>query len=437
MLQKVKNLFKQGGFIRYLKNTSWLMGERILRIFVALFIGVWVARYLGTENFGILSSAQAFVGIFAALSSLGLNNILVRNLVKSSDNQELLLGTSFWLQMFGSMILMLCLIVSIYLNDNEPITNKIIIILGLLTFLNSFGVIASYFQSIVKSKLIVIPSVIGLAVSSVLKVILILNEAPLIYFVYVLVFDVTFLTAGQLFNYFKSGESVLGWKFSRKTAKDLLMDSWPLILSGIIISIYMKIDQVMIQEMLTNDLAGQYAAAVKLSVAWYFVPSVICSSLFPAIVNAKMKSIKLYKTRLQRLYSLMVILALSVVIPTMYFSNWLVEITFGSEYYLTAEVLSIHVLAGVFVFLGVANGKWFINENLQRYSIICLGSGMVVNIVMNLILIPKYGILGAAYATLISHFISTLVSPLLFKKTRPSFFMMIRSLFFIDLLSKR
>jgi len=437
MIKKIKDLFRHGGFIRYLKNTSWVLGERILRIFVALFIGVWVARYLGPENFGILSYAQSFVAIFSAFSSLGLNNVLVRELVKTPENRNVFLGTSFGLQTVGSTILMLCLIVSIYLNDNEALTNQIIIILGLLTFLKSFGVITSYFQSVVKSRFVVIPSIISLGISSILKVVLILKGFPLIYFVYVLVFDIVFITSGQIFNYFKNGYSVLKWKFSWGKAKYLLRDSWPLILSSIMISIYMKIDQVMIKELMDNDSVGQYAAAVKLSQAWYFVPSVICASLFPAIVNAKMKSAQLYKTRLQKLYNLMVLLAFSLVIPTMLFSEWLVDLTYGPEYQLTAKVLSVHVLAGVFVFLGVSNSKWLLNENLQKYGTLCLSLGMITNVVLNFVLIPEIGIIGAAYATLISQFTSTLIGPLLFKKTRPSFFMMIKSLFFIDVLRKR
>lgn len=437
MLLKLKNLFQQVGFQRYFKNTSWLLGEKILRIIVALFIGVWVARYLGPHNFGILSYAQSFVAIFAAFSSLGLSSILDRDLVKYPDKTEVLLGTTFVLQTVGSTALMGCLFISIYLNDNSELTNKIIVILGLLTFLGSFNVISTYFNSIVKSRLMVIPSVIGLAISALLKVALILNESPLMHFVYVLAFDILFLTLGKFYFYFKDGKSIFKWNFSRKEALGLLRDSWPLILSGIIVSIYMKIDQVMIKEFLGNNEVGQYSAAVRLSEAWYFVPSVICGSLFPAIVNAKMKSPELYRDRLQKLYNLMVILALSVGVPTALLSDWLVKITYGPEYYQTAQVLSVHVMAGVFVFLGIANSKWFLNENLQRYSMVCLGIGMVANITLNFFLIPVLGPVGAAYATLISQFVATMLSPLIFKKTRPSVRNMVRALFFVDLIKRK
>tara|TARA_R110002012_G_scaffold74542_3_gene188947 strand:- start:5296 stop:6621 length:1326 start_codon:yes stop_codon:yes gene_type:complete len=425
-------LNKNSGFTKYLKNTSWLMGEKVLRLLIALSVGVWVTRYLGPEQFGILSYAQSFVGIFAALSSLGLNDIIIRELVKNQDKRNLILGSSFGLQTLGSTIIMLLLTISIYYNDNEPLTNRIIIILGVLTFINSFNVIASYFHSQVKSKFYAMAGLVGVIISALLKVYLILGNYSLIYFVYVLAFDVIFLVSGLIWFYSKSGESLLRWKFSWSIAKDLLKDAWPLILSGIIISIYMKIDQVMIKEFLGNGEVGQYSAAVRLSEAWYFIPTIICSSLFPAIINAKLKDDTLYMDRLQRLYNLMVVLGAVIILPVLTLSDWMIQLLYGEAFQRSAGVLDIHILGSVFVFLGVANQKWFISENYQAYNIICLGAGMLVNIVLNVIMIPKMGIMGAAYATLISQFVASVLAPAFFKKTRNSFYMMLRALFFVQ-----
>lgn len=437
VLRKIVGLLKnKNGFLKYLRNTSWLMGEKVVRLLLALTVGVMVTRYLGPQEFGILSYAQSFVGLFAAFSSLGLGDILVRELVKSKGESKVLLGTAFGLQTLGSFFIMLCLLTFIYFNDNEPITNKIIVILGLTTFLQSFGVIARFFNSQVKSKFGAIPGLVGVFISAVIKLICIWQEAPLIYFVYVLAFDVFFLVLGQLYYYYRAGNSIFNWKFSFKTAKRLLSDSWPLILSSIVISIYMKVDQIMIQEILDNSSVGKYAAAVRLSEAWYFIPTIICTSLFPAIINAKIKSNELYLSRLQNLYDLMVILGFVIIAPILVFGDWAILMLYGDAFDQTASVLKIHIWAGVFVFLGVANQKWFISENLQAYNIICLGLGMVTNVLLNLFLIPRYGIYGAAFATLISQFIASVLTPVIFRKTRPSFFMMLKSLFLINILGR-
>src|SRR5690606_21481036 len=223
-------LNNNSGFTRYLKNTSWLMAEKVIRLLIALSVGVWVTRYLGPEQFGVLSYAQSFVGIFAALSSLGLNDIIIRELVKSQDQKDVILGSSFGLQTMGSTVIMLILAISIFLNDNDALTNKIIIILGLLTFINSFNVITSYFHSLVKSKYFALTGLIGIIISALLKIYFILGGYSLIFFVYVLAFDVIFLSIGLIWFYVKSGQSLFAWRFSWKMALNLLKDAWPLIL---------------------------------------------------------------------------------------------------------------------------------------------------------------------------------------------------------------
>nr|WP_297917084.1 flippase [uncultured Allomuricauda sp.] len=424
------------GFIRYLKNTSWLMGEKILRLIVALTIGVLVTRYLGPKDFGILSYAQSFVGLFTAFSSLGLSDILVRELVKSEKEHYKLMGTSFWLQTLGSCLIMACLILFVVLNDNEPLTNTIILILGSTTFLHSFDVITQFFNSQVKSKFGTLPALLGVAISATLKIYGIWQKEPLIFFVCVLVFDIFFLAIGRVYYYTKARYSLKKWTFQWNTAKLLLRDAWPLVLSSIVISIYMKIDQIMVKEMIDNAAVGQYSAAVRLSEAWYFIPMIICTSLFPAILNAKKTNSQLYYKRLGNLYDLMVLLGLGIIIPTMFFADWGIQFLYGSAFDQTASVLKIHIWAGIFVFLGVANQKWFISENLQAYNVVCLGLGMIVNVILNFMFIPNLGIIGAAYATLISQFIASVLGPSLFSKTRFSFLMMIKSLLFLNLLKK-
>lgn len=433
---KLKTLFKETGFIRYLKNTSWLMGEKVLRLGIALTIGVLVTRYLGPNDFGVLSYAQSFVGLFSAFSSLGLGDILMRELINKKERHDELMGTSFWLQTFGSSLIMLCLVVFIFLNDNDALTNKIIIILGINTFLHSFGVVAHFFNSQVKSQFGIIPAFAGVVLSALMKIYGIWQELPLIFFVYIIVFDTLFLTIGQIYFYQREKHSLLKWTFNLDTAKSLLKDAWPLILSSIVISIYMKIDQIMIKELIDNASVGQYSAAVRLSEAWYFIPMIICTSLFPAILNAKSKDEELYKQRLSNLYDLMVVLGLAIVVPVLLFADWGIALLYGPEFDQTAMVLKIHIWAGVFVFLGVANQKWFISENLQVYNVLYLGIGMIVNIVLNLIIIPEYGIGGAACATLVSQFAASVLGPVFFKKTRFSFFLILRSLFFVNWIKK-
>jgi O-antigen/teichoic acid export membrane protein len=203
--------------------------------------------------------------------------------------------------------------------------------------------------------------------------------------------------------------------FNKKLAISLLKDSWPLILSGLAVMIYMKIDQVMLQEMIGSEAVGLYSAAVRISEAWYFIPMVISSSLFPAIVNAKKQSEELYYARLQRLYDLMVWISIAIALPMTFLSDWVIKLLYGTEYSQAGSVLMIHIWAGVFVSLGVITGKIVIVNNQQKNSVYSTFLGLFLNIFLNYIIIPIYGIKGAAFTTLISQIFSGFVGPIWFK----------------------
>jgi len=428
MKNKIIHILNHSGIRRYASNTGWLIGEKVLRIFVGLFVGVWVARYLGPEKFGLLSYAQSFVALFTAVSTLGLDSIIVRELVKDESKQDVLLGTAFGLKLIGAFSVLLIMAIVVNCTSNDTLTNTLIFIIGSATVFQSFNVIDFYFQSKVLSRYIVFANIISLSISSIIKVILILKEAPLIAFAAIIVFDSAILALGFIYflNYNKL--SFRTWFFNLNEAKNLLRDSWPLALSGIVIMIYMKIDQVMIKEMLDVEAVGQYAAAVRLSEMWYFIPMVIGSSLFPAIINGKAQSEELYYNRLQRLYDLMVWVSIVIALPMTCLSDWVVYLIYGGQYDLSGRVLMVHIWAGVFVFLGVASGKWLLIENLQIFSTINTAIGALINVGLNYIMILKIGINGAAWSTLISYFIAAYFSLLFWKKTRVNFIYLSKSL---------
>ncbi|MCC7050784.1 MAG: flippase [Bacteroidia bacterium] len=433
---KLESLKSHEGFARYSKNTGWLLGEKILRIFVSLFVGVWVARYLGPDRFGLLSYSMAFVGLFAAISTLGLDGIVVRELVKDGSKQDKLIGTAFWLKLIGGFVVLAVMAFAINFTSNDSYTNLLVFIIASASVFQSFNVIDFYFQSKVLSKYVVFANIISLLLSSIVKVILIINKAPLIAFAWAVLFDSVVLAVGFVYFYFKNNLSFRKWKFEKDVAIELLRDSWPLILSSAVIAIYMRIDQVMIKEMMNNEAVGQYAAAVRISEAWYFMPMVISSSLFPAIVNAKAKSDEIYYARLQKLYDLMVWLAIAIALPMTFLSDWVVNLLYGGQYYQAGSVLIIHIWASVFVFLGVASGTWFTAENLQIFSFYRTFFGMCTNVFLNFLLIPVYGINGAAVATLISQIIAAYLYDLFNSKTRKMFYIKTKSILGLSLINR-
>ncbi|WP_160060256.1 flippase [Psychromonas sp. L1A2] len=432
LLAKLKRLKQNKGFMKYFKNTSWLFAEKILRVFVGIFIGIWIARYLGPEQFGLLSYAQSFAALFTVFATLGLDQIVIRELIKDESARDKLLGTAFILKLFGAFAVLIAIACTALSGVNTSAASFLILIIASSTVFQSFNVVDFYFQSKVMSKFVAFANVISLAVSSLIKVTLLLNESSLITFALVSLFDAFILAGGYIYFYLQNNLKIIKWSFDGVLAKALLKDSWPLILTGVVISVYMKIDQIMIGDMLGNKAVGEYAAAVKLSEPWYFIPTIIASSVFPSIINTKKNSEKAYYERLQKLYNLVVKIALVIAITITFLSDWIINLLYGSEFSQASSVLSIHIWAGVFAFLGIASRKWFIAENLSMLSFWRTFFGMVINIVMNILLIPCYGIQGAAVAILLSQISVAYIFDFLCHQTRAKFFMKTKALLLIS-----
>lgn len=415
--------------MRYAFNTSWLMGEKVLRLLVGLFIGVWVARYLGPKDFGLLSYAQSYAFLFIVISNFGIDGLIVRDLVRDEEDQNVILGTAFYLKFFGAILIFPSLAALFYFTNESHESRILIFIITLIAIFQSFNVIDLYFQSRVLSRYVVWAYSFSYIVSSIAKIILILISAPVLWFAVVFVMDSFLQAIGLIYYYWKKKQKISFWKFKWNCAKELLKNGWPLILSGFIVSLFMKIDQIMINEMIDSEAVGQYAAAVRLSEAWFFIPLVIANSLFPAILNAKKRSVEEYKSRVQKLYTLMIWLAILIAVPISFLSDWLIKLLYGKEFADAGSVLQIHVWAGVFVFLGIASGKWLMSENLQILDFWRIVSAALFNIVLNLLLVPLYGITGAAAATFLSYMFLAYFFDLLIPKTREAFLLKTRAFF--------
>lgn len=415
--------------LKILINAGWLFFDRILRMGMGLVVGVWVARYLGADQFGLLNYAYAIVALFSAIATLGLNNIVVRDIVNHSAEEKNTLGTAFFLQLIGGFLGFFLATVTVWFlrPDDSNVLSTVAIIAFSLVF-KSTDVVRYWFEAKVQSKYVVWVENIAFVVFSLVKVFLILSGAPFIYFVWV-VFAESFMVAALLLMVYASkNNSPFNWRFHYVRAKSLLLDSWPLILSGLATMLYMRIDQVMLGQMLGDKSVGLYSAAARISEVWYFIPMALVSSVFPGIVKLKKDNEGLYFSRLQKLYDFLIPLAIFVAVVISFFSGFIMEKLYGGGYSGAESILSIQVWAGVFVTMGVARGPWVIAEGLQRYTYRYIGIAMVVNIVGNSLLIPMYGPTGAAISSIMAQATTAMVAPCLFKETRVSVRMFLKSI---------
>jgi len=426
----MRNFLTSQEFRRYFANTSWLLGERVLRMVISLFVGIYVARYLGPERFGLLSYSVSFVWLFSSLASFGLNNILVRELVQSPEQRNNLLGTVFWLKVFGTFVMATAIAVALQFIEDDQQTYWMIFIITLGYLFQTTNVIELYFQAQVQSKFIVRAQVAQMLITSLFKIYLIYIQAELIWFAFALMLDQVVAAALFLIVYCWKIDFFPYFTFHWKRAKKLMDGALPLIFSGMMVLLYMKIDQVMLKEMLNAKAVGVYAAAVKLCEAWYFIPSAIMASLFPAIIESRKKSEEIYENKVQKLYEMMVWGSLLVAIPTSFLADWFIQVLYGANFQEAAIVLKIYIWTFVFVSLGVASSHWIVAENLEKYALLRSLLGAIINISLNWYMIPIYGITGAAYATLITQLFVSYLFFGLSKHTRNSFILSTHALSF-------
>ena len=436
MIEKLQSLKNHQGFMKYFINTSWLFGEKILRMVVGLFVGIWVARYLGPEQFGLFSYAQSFVGLFTAIATLGLDSIVVRKLVKDDTRRDELIGTAFWLKVLGALGVLIVLAIAVNFTSNDTYTNTLIFIIASATIFQSFNVVDMYFQSKVMSKYVVYANIMSLFISSLVKITLILNEAPLIAFASVVFFDSFILACGFVYFYISHNrystitghlsalemESTLSMikkiKFTKETALSLLKDSWPLLLLGMSSTLNMRIDQVMLGNMVSFEVVGKYAAAVKIAEIWLIIPVIISSSIFPAIISAHKQSIELYRYRVFSTVKYMSFFAIPFALVVALSSNYIVYLLYGEQFKGAGFYLSLYIWTGLpYVVLFVLS-QIIVIENIAKWGLYITIFTVIVNVSLNYILIPLYGVVGAISATLTVAYLSQFITlGILYKKT--------------------
>lgn len=426
--------FDPEAFQKYFKNTGWLMLGKLL----SMIVGFVIARYLGPVSFGDLSFAVALTAIIAAVGTLGLDSFIIREIIHEPENRDEILGTSFWLRIAANTLLVPVSIL-IYLfyhhlsaNPGTPLT-LIVSLLAFASFFKSFNIIDSYFQSQVQSKYVVHIQNICLVVSAVVKAALVILKLPLVYFALALVLDGILLAIGLVLIYHIKGFHLSAWTFNRARAQSLLRQSWPLILSAAMVSIYLNIDLVMLKQ-LGSEQVGIYNSAAKISESWYFIPVAIITSVFPAMIRARKTDITRFNKRLQNLYDLLILISLPVALIISFWANDIIAVIYGGKYEGAGTILSIHIWSAVFVFYGSASSQYLLAEGYTFITFLRTSLGAVINVILNILLIPIYGGTGAAIATLIAYFAATFFIVLL-PATRKHALMMLKSLLLINILT--
>lgn len=404
--KKFKSL--DGNKKKIFMNIFWAMLGKVVNMAAALFVGILVARYLGPENYGVMNYVISYVTLFSVIATFGLSNIEVRELSRTPEKKNELLGTCFAIRFFFSTVAYLSIVATVFIFDTDTFTKIMILIYGLSLYTTScFEVIRNYFTSIVKNEYVVKSEIARTLIGASIKVILLLLHAPLWCFIAAMAFDTVLVASGYTISYKATVGKLREWRYDKTIIRYLITQSFPLLLSGAAIIVYQRIDQVMIGNMIDKESVGYFATAGKFLDLILFLPTVLTQTVTPMIVKTRRDgSPAEYENKSYQFVSIVVWVSIIMALVFSVFAYPMIRYTYGVQYLAAVPVLQIMAWKTVGMAISSAGGQLIIIERLQKWAVFRNLAGCVVCVILNLILIPKYGIIGSAFVTIITLFVS-------------------------------
>jgi polysaccharide transporter, PST family len=409
-------------------NTIWQLADKVFRLGGALLLGIWIARYLGPDSFGLLSFVVALVALFAPIADGGTQSVIVRELVKRQSEHARIMQSVLVLRLTYAIAAIALAVGSAWiLRPADTQIHWLVGIVALSMIPQAWDVVDYEYQSQLRSRPIMLARAASFSVFALIKTGLILFQGELEYFAWAIAAEAA--VSALIMRCLPAARSYLtGWAHvSFAEVRYFASTCWPMAVAGLSVMLYMRIDQVMLGQMLGERDVGIFSAAVSLSESWYFIPVSIISSVAPALLMAQAENEESYRRKLLKVTRGLFWLAMTAAAILSVESKAIIELVYGPGYAESAAVLAVQAWAGVFVALGVSAGPWFVNAGFLRFRMFQTLAGAVINILMNLALMPRFGPVGAAYATLASQCVSAFLSNAASRSTRPIFFIQLKA----------
>ena len=402
---------------RIVANASWIIICKIIQSLLSLVVSMLTARYLGPSNFGLINYAASIVSFVAPIMYLGLNSVLVQEIINSPENEGETLGTSVFMSFVMSIICIIGIVSFVrVVNAGEKETLIVCSLYSLMLLFQSFDLLQYWFQAKLKSKYTSIVMLIAYTVVSCYKIFLLATGKNVYWFALSNTLDYFIIAIALLIIYKKLGNCRL--QISIKRSKWLLSRSKYYIISNLMVMVFTQTDKVMLKIMLDDSATGFYAAAVTCASLSSFVFSAIVDSMRPSIFESFKYSKDAFEHNVSRLYCIVIYLSLAQSIFMTILAKPVILILYGSQYLMTARILQLVVWYTTFSYLGTVRGVWMLATNNQKYLLSINIAGAVSNVILNYLLIPWMGVMGAALASLITQFFTNVVMGYIVKDIR-------------------
>ena len=386
-----------------IQNLFWAVLGKIVNLFSGLLVGIIVARYLGPEQYGLMNYVISYVFLFQTFALFGLDSIEIREEARGKKPYPTIIGTAFILKLlFGSCFIILAIATS-WLMEADTYTTMLVTIYSFVVVLNSLIVIRNYFTAIVQNEYVVKAEISRTVLSIIIKLALLFLDANLTWFITAYMFDFVLLGTGYIMAYHTKIGSLREWRFDRDYAKFLLKESFPLLMTNAAVIIYQRIDQVMIGNMIDKSAVGFFSVAARFTEVLVFLPMILAQTITPILVKARERNIAEYKAKAQQFMNFSFWLSLVAAAIVSVLAYWLIRYTFGPAYLPAVAVLQIMAFKAASVALSNTAGAMLVTEGLQQWAILRDGFGCLVCVVLNYLLLPRYGIMAAAFVSIASN----------------------------------
>lgn len=408
-------------------NASWIIVCRIIQSGLSLVVSMLTARYLGPSNFGLINYASSIVSFAAPIMYLGLSSVLVQALINEPQKEGEILGTSICMS-FGMSIL--CVIGTIsfvsLVNAGERETIIVCALYSLMLLFQSIDLLQYWFQAKLLSKYTSIIMLVAYTIVSGYKIFLLASNKSIYWFAVSNGLDYAVIAIGLMVVYKKAGGAQ--FIFSINCAKRMLSKSKYYIISNLMVMVFTQTDKVMLKIMLDDSATGYYSAAVACAGISSFVFSAIIDSMRPSIFESINSSQRAFELNVSRLYCIVIYLSLAQSLCMTLLAKPVILILYGQKYLQTAHLLKVVVWYTTFSYLGSVRGVWMLATDNQKYLLTINIAGAMTNVVLNALLIPVFGAMGAALASLLTQFFTNVAMGYLVRPIRENNRLMIRGL---------
>ena len=424
MILKIKNN-------RVLSNISWILAGRIFYMALNFIVGLLSARYLGPSSYGLIGYAAAYTTFFTSICSLGIDSIIVKELIDNKKKEGTILGTSITLKLISSTLSLLTIIgISFIVDHGEPITRMVVFLYSMSLLFQTFETIKYWFQSKLQSKYSELTVTVGYVIMSIYKVFLLLTGKNVKWFALSNTIEYISVAIILYLLYKRKGGDKLA--FSWSDGKRILSKSYHFIISGLMVAVYNSTDRFMLKQMLSESEVAYYTTAVTLSGLCTFLLGAIIQSVTPVIMEEFKKSKDVYMKRNKQLYAVIFYISVFFSIFIFIFSKLIINILFGKNYYASISPLRVLTWYTAFSYLGVARNPWIVCENKQKYLKYIYVSCALFNVLLNYLMIPVWNATGAAVASLLTQIATILIFPLFIKELRPNVKLMVDAMLLKD-----